>query len=131
MAGPTGWSVRSVSLAWHLCHQFWCWPDQRFGCGHATVGIACLASALDPIAAEILQRNETTRCAKADSKSHGRSSSELIPRNRPVLNFDASFPIQFDAVRGLLCQILFEERRQFAEVLLRLGRTGIARVLRM
>src|SRR5216683_3567172 len=37
---PTGWSVRSVSLAWHLCHQFWCWPDQRFGCEHATVGIA-------------------------------------------------------------------------------------------
>jgi hypothetical protein len=27
------------------------------------VGIACPASALGPTAAEILQRNETTRCA--------------------------------------------------------------------
>src|SRR5712691_3007739 len=61
---PTGWSVRSVSLAWHLCRQFWCWPDQRFGCGHAIVGIACPASALGPIAAEVLQRNETTPCAR-------------------------------------------------------------------
>jgi hypothetical protein len=52
-------------------------------------------------------------------------------RNRPVLNFDASFPIKFDAVRGLLRQILVEERRQLAEVLLRLGRAGIAGILSM
>jgi len=32
---------------------------------HAIVGIACPASALGPTAAEILQRNETTRVATA------------------------------------------------------------------
>ena len=36
-----------------------------------------------------------------------------------------------DAVRGLLRQILVEERRQLAEVLLRLGRAGIAGILSM
>ena len=59
------------------------------------------------------------------------SKSEKLSLKRPISNFDAPFPFEFDAVRGLLRQIFVEERRQLAEVLLRLGRIGIARILRM
>ena len=44
---------------------------------------------------------------------------------------ETSIPIDWTLPVALLRQVLVEERRQLAEVLLRLGRIGIARVLRM
>jgi hypothetical protein len=54
-----------------------------------------------------------------------------LPLAPPVRRLETSIPTDSRLLVALLRQIFVEERRQLAEVLLRLGRIGIARILRM
>ena len=56
---------------------------------------------------------------------------ELIGETVPFRRLETSILIDSNLPVALLRQIFVEERRQLAEVLLRLGRIGIARILRM
>ena len=56
---------------------------------------------------------------------------ELIGEIVPSRRLETSIPVDSNLPVSLLRQIFVEERRQLAEVLLRLGRIRIARILRM
>jgi hypothetical protein len=56
---------------------------------------------------------------------------ELIGETVPFRRLETPILVDSNLPVALLRQIFVEERRQLAEVLLRLGRIGIARILRM